>query len=180
MAVNGKKINELVEISNITNETVLPAVRVNNEIADDTATKISLEQISDKVQDNMSTILNEKQDKLTAGNGITILDNVISAIETNKSIDPIVSTFDTINLSSNKVYKITLNGNTTFVLPSISDNTIFNQILLQVYISGSITINFGTTKYFNEAPDVEEGYCNIIYEYDSIQNAWVVGLLKKV
>lgn len=82
MAQTGKKINELTAISNVTSETVLPGVYVNSGIADSTANKISIQQISAKVQNDMSSTLADKQDKLTAGDGITIESNVISAIDT--------------------------------------------------------------------------------------------------
>lgn len=82
MAQTGKKINELTAISNVTSETVLPGVYVNSGIADSTANKISIQQISAKVQNDMSSTLADKQDKLTAGDNITIDSNIISATDT--------------------------------------------------------------------------------------------------
>lgn len=67
MAVQGKKINELTAIGSVSNETVLPAVYVNGSTVNSTANKISIEQISTKVQGDMSTTLAGKQDVLTAG-----------------------------------------------------------------------------------------------------------------
>ena len=82
MAQTGKKINELTQISTVTDETVLPGVYVNSGVADSTANKISVQQLSAKVQNDMSSALSAKQDKLTAGDNITIESNVISATDT--------------------------------------------------------------------------------------------------
>ena len=79
MASTGKKINELTQISTVTDETVLPGVYVNSSIADSTASKISVQQLSAKVQNDMSGTLANKQDKLTAGTNISIENNVISS-----------------------------------------------------------------------------------------------------
>ena len=80
MAIQGKKINELDLLQeDLTGNTVIPAVYVGNTTST-TANKITINQISDKIQTDMSTILVNKQDKLTAGEGITISEeNVISA-----------------------------------------------------------------------------------------------------
>lgn len=80
MAATGKKINELTAISTVSDQTVLPAVYVDGSTTATTATKISISQISTKVQNDMSSALSAKQDKLTAGDNITISEqNVISA-----------------------------------------------------------------------------------------------------
>lgn len=238
MAIEGKKINELTQISDVSNETVLPAVYVNGSTTASTANKISMQQISNKVQDDMSTILANKQDKLTAGENITIVNNVISATgsvdenkiivksstiptasgellgkiycysgETNatythgyiyecvgttdnaawqridvqpggtseQAITTIDSTSGSISLETNKVYKVTLNGNTTFVLPNTVDNTKFNQIYLQINLTNNSNINFGTSNYFAVQPALEIGENRITYEYDANEQAWYVG-----
>lgn len=82
MAQTGKKINELTAITTVSNETVLPAVYVSGGNASSTANKVSIEQISNKITEDISTVLEGKQDKLTAGNNITIESNVISATDT--------------------------------------------------------------------------------------------------
>lgn len=79
MAQTGKKINELAAITTLSDETVLPAVYVSGGNPSTTANKVSIEQISNKITNDLSTILNSKQDKLTAGDNITIENNVISA-----------------------------------------------------------------------------------------------------
>lgn len=81
MATNGKKINELTSIETVSNETVLPAVYVSGTTPNPTAQKISINQISNKVQDNMSSVIANKQDKLTAGSNIIIDgNNVINTV----------------------------------------------------------------------------------------------------
>ena len=79
MAQTGKKINELTSISTLTNETVLPGVYVESGAANSTANKISIQQISAKVQNDMTSTLAGKQDKLTAGTNISIENNIISS-----------------------------------------------------------------------------------------------------
>ena len=90
--LEGKKINELPSISTISDETVVPAVYVNNGSANSEASKVSIDQIKAHInEDNytknqVDTLLNTKQDKLTAGNNITIEESdenlVISATDT--------------------------------------------------------------------------------------------------
>lgn len=75
MAVQGKKINELTAIGTVSNETVLPAVYVSGTTVNSTANKISIEQISAKVQDDMSTTLAGKQDTLVSGTNIKTINN---------------------------------------------------------------------------------------------------------
>lgn len=82
MAQTGKKINELTALTTVSDETVLPAVYVSGGNPSSTANKVSIEQISNKITNDLSTILNSKQDKLTAGDNITIESNVISATDT--------------------------------------------------------------------------------------------------
>jgi len=58
-------------------------------------------------------------------------------------------------------------------------------ILAQLVEGDNVLVNdgMGRTNYkltgFPEGT-IEQGYCNLIYEYDSIQNSWVVGLLQKI
>lgn len=85
-----------------------------------------------------------------------------------------------VNLASGGIYRGVVSQNTTFVLPEVKDNTLLNQILIQLEIQGSPTINWGTTKYFSGEPSASEGHYNVIYEYDSLVNGWVVGQIEKV
>lgn len=188
MALTGLKINELDNASVVTNETVLPVVYVNNGSASDTATKATLEQVKELVQEDnytkteTDTLLNKKQDKLTAGDNITITEDsdenyVISASggSLTEEMNTISATSGTIALESNKVYKASLDGSTTFTLPSTVDNTIFNQIYLQLDVTGTPTIDFGTTNYMTIEPVITSGINLICYEYNSNEQAWYIG-----
>jgi len=211
MELQGKKINELISISQITNETVLPVVYINGQTVNSSANKITIQQVSDKVSENMTDILSTKQDVLTAGENITIQNNVISAnvpqgnfltadniqagqgitvtedsddviisaAEPEQSIINITSTSGTINLESNKIYKVELDGDTTFSLPSITDNTKLNQIFLQLQVNQSINLNLGTDNYMGQQPEILTGTYNIYYEYDANNEIWFAGSVTK-
>lgn len=176
MAIEGKKINELDSLTTVTGDTVLPVVYVSGQTVSETAQKVSISQISNKVQNDLADTLALKQDKLTAGTGIEISNtNVITATGSVQNIETVSSSSGTIALETNKVYKINLTGNTIFTLPSTVDNTIFNQIYVQLNITGDITVNLGTTNYFTEEVELESGLSWITYEYNSIEQAWYVG-----
>ena len=49
MAVSGKKINELDEVTTLTEDSVLPAVVVNSDIPETTAKKVSISQLNDYI-----------------------------------------------------------------------------------------------------------------------------------
>jgi len=84
----------------------------------------------------------------------------------------------TISLADNSVNRITPSGTVTFSLPSISDNTVFHQILVQMTLTASRTINLGTTAYFGDSlPTFEVASYDIIYEHNGTN--WVVGAVKK-
>ena len=99
---------------------------------------------------------------------------------TNPTITSLASS-GTINLTDNSINVITPSGTVTFSLPTITDNTVFHQILVQVNLSTSQTINVGTTHYFNgKAPDISStGKYDIIYEYDKLGSYWVCGWMRK-
>lgn len=83
----------------------------------------------------------------------------------------------TIELSDNSINRITINGSVRFVLPTITDNSVFHQLLVQVYLPLLQTINVGTECYFfGEEPDFSDtGYFNIYYEYNG--TTWVCGVM---
>lgn len=87
----------------------------------------------------------------------------------------------TINLADNKIYKITPNGNITFNLPVVTDLTVFHQILIQLKLDSTYTVNLGTTYFFNlNKPAFNAtGLYNIIYEYDVNDSCWVCGAIYK-
>lgn len=86
----------------------------------------------------------------------------------------------TINLASGGIYRAILSQDTTFVLPEVTDNTLLNQILIQLEVRGTPSINWGTTNFFSGEPSVAEGNYNIVYEYDLLVGGWVIGQIEKV
>lgn len=87
---------------------------------------------------------------------------------------------NTVNLASGGIYSGAINSDVTFILPAVTDKSLLNQILIQLNISGKPKINWGTTNYFSGEPSTSAGNYNIIYEYDNLLNAWVVGQVEKV
>ena len=78
-------------------------------------------------------------------------------------------------------YTMAISGNTTFVLPTITDNTKHYEILINAsFSSASLIITWGTTFFFNgTAPTIGIGTYNIIYEWDNLSSHWVCGIIKK-
>lgn len=131
----------------------------------------------DVVNENIE-YLKEEADKLP---GIqTNISNLQTAVG-NLQTTPVnvLSSSGTINLSDNSVNRITPSGTVTFSLPTITDHTKFHQILIQIVLNDTYTINLGTTYYFNKAvPDFSTtGYYNLIYEHDGTR--WVCGSIVK-
>lgn len=90
-----------------------------------------------------------------------------------------------IQLTDNAVNKVVLTGSATLVSPNVAagESGIFHQCLVQLYKPDiGYTVTFSANKYFGStvAPDISSvGYYNIYYEYDSTQNAWVIGAIQK-
>ena len=85
-----------------------------------------------------------------------------------------------IELAAGGIYKGVLTGNTTFVLPQLTDNSLFAQITIQLQITGDITVDWGTNLYLGAEPTFSEGSYNVFYEYDALAEKWAVGSLTKV
>lgn len=89
--------------------------------------------------------------------------------------------FGTVNLISGAIYKGQITGSVSFVLPTPEDDSLLNQILIQLTVgSGGSVTNWGTTNYMIEEPTDEEGKYDIIYEYDALSHQWFVGQVIKV
>lgn len=89
----------------------------------------------------------------------------------------LTQTSGNITLANGGLYSMSINGDTTFILPTITDASIFSQILVQVDIQESgLNINFGTDNYFvSDDISREIGKYNLVYEYNVGLGAWVVG-----
>lgn len=87
----------------------------------------------------------------------------------------------TLLLEDNSLYKLTSSGDIVFSLPTISDTSKFHQIMVQFKMSTVVTINAGTSYYFDsEAPDLSKaGNYNFVWEYDNIDSHWVFGAISK-
>lgn len=115
--------------------------------------------------------------------------NYVSNIEINGVSYPIreggevtsLAASGSITLADNSINKITATGAVTFTLPTVTDTTVFHQILVQLNMASAQTIDVGTTYYFSAtAPDLSAaGTYNLIYEYDNTASHWVVGALVK-
>ena len=93
----------------------------------------------------------------------------------------VLSGSGTISLKDNNLYKLTSSGNIVFSLPSVTDTSKFHQIMVQLKMSTVVTINAGTSYYFNsEAPDLSKaGSYDFVWEYDNINGHWVFGATSK-
>lgn len=82
-------------------------------------------------------------------------------------------------LTDNAIHRITVSEDCTFALPTITDNTTFHQILVQLKLENEVSINLGTYKYFDlQEPNMSViGNYNLIYEHDGTN--WVVGCMRK-
>jgi len=95
------------------------------------------------------------------------------------SLQPITVTSGSVTLEANTVYTMTINGNTSFVLPTPTSG-VLNQIKIMAQITGTPTISWGTTKFFGKTtPEISVGYFDIYFDYDPWQADWVVGVISK-
>lgn len=85
----------------------------------------------------------------------------------------------TVQLTDNSMHYIEPTGTVIFTLPTITDNTVFHQLLVQLNMSTVQTISVGTTYFFDKTtPDLSNaGEYNIVYEYDG--SHWVCGVISK-
>lgn len=95
-----------------------------------------------------------------------------------------LATSGTIALSDNSINSITPTASVTFTLPTVTDNTKFHQILVQVNLTNTNYLtasNLGASEYFNASAPAfpQTGFYNIYYEFDILSNAWCVGSVIK-
>ena len=110
---------------------------------------------------NIQTALNGKEDVAKTINILTSSGNVV--------------------LTDNSINSVTPTAAITFTLPTVTDNTVFHQILVQVNMTTVYSITLGTSNFFNKtSPDMSAvGEYNLIYEYDKANQHWVVGCVSK-
>ena len=123
---------------------------------------------------SVSKVGNTATISITDKNGTTTA-SVSDAEEIMQTITALSGT--SVSPLADSVNTLSISANTTITLPTITDGK-FHQILIFATITGTPTINFGTSYYFNaEEPTIEAGTFNIIYEYDGTN--WYVGMLNK-
>lgn len=95
-------------------------------------------------------------------------------------ITALAETSGTITLAVNKIYTLAISDATTFSLPTPSDTTVFNQIKIMMKVTGTPTVNWGTTNFFNnQTPEIKDGNYDVYFDYDNLLEAWVVGVMSK-
>ena len=108
--------------------------------------------------------------------------NGISADTNGNIIDNIINISNTsgnINLTANRIHKMTISGNTTFSLPAGNANA-FIQIKVMASVNGMPSINWGTNRFFNKkTPSITAGQYDFYFDYDPISSAWVAGAISK-
>lgn len=89
-----------------------------------------------------------------------------------------------VSLHDNAINAVIAEGAISFSLPSVTDNTIIHQMVVQLQKpTAAWNVSLGTTVYFGSAsaPDfTTSGDWNIYYEYDANHRVWVVGAIKKI
>ena len=112
------------------------------------------------------------------GTTITVTEDGTISAEVNIPITSLPSESGNISLQSNAVYKLSINGATTFAPQTPADTTIHNQIKVFLNVSGTPTINWGTSNYFNKtAIEIKEGNYVVYFDYDPNLSAWRVGAM---
>jgi len=136
----------------------------------DNATNITTLQSSiQSVNTNLNSEINN------AKSDIDDLANV-----TNPTIT-VLSSSGTINLADNSINRITPSAAVTFVLPIITDSSVFHQILVQVNLTTVQSIDVGTEHFFNDkSPELSSvGKYNLMFEFDINNGFWVCGWMRK-
>lgn len=95
------------------------------------------------------------------------------------SILNISATSGAVTLTANRIHKMNISGNTTFSLPE-GNASVFTQIKVIVNVTGTPSINWGTSIFFNKkVPSIAEGQYDFYFDYDPTANAWVAGAVPK-
>lgn len=96
------------------------------------------------------------------------------------AINNIAETSGEITIEANKIYTISVSEATTFSLATPNNTNVFNQIKVMMKVTGTPTITWGTTNFFNKStPEIEEGSYDVYFDYDNLLGAWVCGVLPK-
>ena len=187
--------NSAVEAKNLANEAVTKLGEFDSTVDNAKAEIASLSTAEQAVI--VSTASNAKEVAVTEINTSktsavseinstkdTAVNEVEQAGETISSfqfpIVPISQTSGSVSVSTNTIYQMSINGATTFALPSSVNTGVFNQIKVMAMITGTPTINWGTSRFFDKkTPIIEGGSYDIYFDYDNLLGAWVCGAMDK-
>lgn len=85
-----------------------------------------------------------------------------------------------VTLKTTNIYTMVIDGNTKFILPTKVDTRFYNQIQVCAEIVGLPEIDWGTDILFNREPiEIGPGFFDFHFDYDNLQQAWVVGYTSK-
>lgn len=144
--------------------------------------------------DQILTLTDSENNTVQLSTVETLLNSIISSDDTNsiefqngklyvneKGIKPVkvLPSSGSVTLESNTINRVSVTGDISFNLPSITTTTVFQEILVQVSLPQLHNVSLGTTYTFNDAlPTLTEaGRYNLIYEADGA--TWYVGIIKK-
>lgn len=144
--------------------------------------------------DQIVTLTDAENNTVQLSTVETLLNSIISSDDTNsiefqngklyvneKGIKPVkvLPSSGSVTLESNTINRVSVTGDISFNLPSITTTTVFQEILVQVSLPQLHNVSLGTTYTFNDAlPTLTEaGRYNLIYEADGA--TWYVGIIKK-
>ena len=165
--VNGEIATLEGSIGNKADKTAIPTK--TSQLTNDSGYLTSHQDISGKANTSLNNLT-------TVGN--EYIDNRIGLYQ--PKITTLSATSGTINLEVNKVYTMAISGTTTFSLATPTNKNVFNQIKVIIKVTGTPTINWGTTYFFNKKkPSIEEGSYDIYFDYDNLLNSWVCGSIPK-
>ena len=158
-------------------------------------TQTSLDSKVDKVSgkglstNDYTTADQNKLNGIASGAEVNVIESIsyngspVSVVSKAVSINPDALTSLTeavsITLETNKKYYLTLASNTSFVLPTISNASYDNQILVYLNCTADVDISFpsGTLLYGGNQPDTSTGAHELIITYNPAAGAWTVGCL---
>ena len=115
--------------------------------------------------------------------------NAKIAISNLENIEPVVinSAQGYVSLENKNVYYIILSGNVQFVLPSndIMNPQKFGQILVMLWAPYQYAVDVGTSNFFvgvnGDIQPIEFTYkYTLYYEWDTMSQRWVCGIIKQV
>ena len=135
-----------------------------------------------KINDNFSQVQSQSNANETAINNIAdtallkdgsnLTQNIIDAFQQQTPII-LQNRSGTISLADNTVYFLSLSGNATISLPTISSDQYSHTIILYVQSHSSFSLTLGTQKHFFDYNyvNISNPY-SVMYTYNKLDNSW--------